>query len=472
MRYFISFLFFSITLYGFNYHLKAYKISEGIHCFFGLPSQISNVNGGNMINSCYVETSEGYLVIDSGPTYAYAKEAYGMMQKKKILPVKYVINTSWDEVHVLGNEFYKERGATLLGPKGYKEHIEKKEELFLETKLDKSVTANTRVVSLDNYITKAQVLKLGKMKIEIKTLEDDTNHLYVYIEDRKIVFAGDLVFNNRIVPINNGRSIIKWLNSLEELSALKWVDIISSHGYMTRRSALKNTKTYLTLLESEVLENIKKGKSKEETLKRVKLLSFSNDKFYDTWHPRNVARVYDELLAVVAENKQKKEVVEDTTPSKALEKENKISIKNGVKIAPTQNVKIKKKKEHVTQKSIRLHYRSYDEALTYANKNKKIIFVKIRSAVCKYCDQLDRVISRSRKVKALLSRYFEVVEINVDHQEVPMGLYIRSTPTLLFIDPKNEKVLMQLRGIRALGELIEILNEAVDDGHNGGYLRP
>ena len=38
-------------LYGFIYHLKPYKISDGIHCFFGLPSQVSHINGGNMVNS-------------------------------------------------------------------------------------------------------------------------------------------------------------------------------------------------------------------------------------------------------------------------------------------------------------------------------------------------------------------------------------------------------------------------------------
>ena len=53
-----------------------------------------------------------------------------------------------------------------------------------------------------------------------------------------------------------------------------------------------------------------------------------------------------------------------------------------------------------------------------------------------------------------------------------MDLTVRSTPTLIFIKPDNKKVLMKLAGIRALGELLEVLNEAVDDGHNGGYLRP
>ena len=67
------------------------------------------------------------------------------------------------------------------------------------------------------------------------------------------------MFNNRIVPLNNGRSLVKWLEALEDLSRLEWQDIISSHAYMTRKSALKNTKSYLSLLKSGVLQGIQKG---------------------------------------------------------------------------------------------------------------------------------------------------------------------------------------------------------------------
>jgi len=65
-----------------------------------------------------------------------------------------------------------------------------------------------------------------------------------------------------------------------------------------------------------------------------------------------------------------------------------------------------------------------------------------------------------------------LVKINTDYEDIPLGLTVRSTPTLIFVQANNKKVLMKLAGIRALGELLEILNEAVDDGHNGGYLRP
>lgn len=454
MRYLLSFFIFSVYIYGFNYHLKPYKISDGIHCFFGLPSQVSNVNGGNMVNSCYIETAHAYVVIDSGPTYSYAQEAYKVMQKKKELPVKYVINTSWDEVHVLGNQFYKEVGSELLGPKGYKTHIEEKEGLFLEARLSKDAFINTRVISLDTYIDKEKILNFEKIKIKIKTLKNDINHLYVYIENKSIVFAGDLVFNNRIVPLNHGRSLIEWLEALEELNNLEWSDIISSHGYMTRRSALKNTITYLSLLKSEILKRIKDGESRGEIIENVKLLSFIEDKFYETWHHKNVANVYDELKEIIEIDKV---VLKKTT-----------IIKLKPKVIAKKKITVKKEKPKYTNK---VRYKSFDKALSLAKRTNKIVLVKVRSRVCKYCDQLDRIFAKNSKVKKILNKYFETVKINTDYESIPMDITVRSTPTLIFIRPDDDKILMKLAGIRALGELLEILNEAVNDGHHGGYLK-
>ena len=213
MRYVISFFFFTISLFSFDYSLKAYKIIEGVHCFFGLPSEVSYINGGNMVNSCYVETKDGYIVIDSGPTYQYAQTSYSIMEKLKKLPVKYVINTSSDEVHILGNDFYKEQGALLWGPKNYKRHFIGKKELTLKTKLSKDAFLNTRLIPLDKYLKSDSKLILGDMTFDIKLIKDDSDHLVVFLPEKKILFSGDMIFNNRIVPLQEKRSIRIWKNA-------------------------------------------------------------------------------------------------------------------------------------------------------------------------------------------------------------------------------------------------------------------
>ncbi|MBU1668630.1 MBL fold metallo-hydrolase [bacterium] len=476
MRYFVSFFFFTVYLFGFDYHLKPYTISDGINCFFGLSSQASKDNGGNMINSCYVETEEGYIVIDSGPTYRYAQDTYEIMEKQKKIPVKYVINTSSDEVHILGNSFFKEQGATLLGPKNYKRHLKENKELELAKKVSEDAIKNTRLIALDSYLEGDSTIVLGGTEIHVKLIENDDEHLVVNIPSKKILFAGDMIFNNRIVPLKDKRSLLVWQNGLKQLSRLPWDDIVSAHGYMTRRSALKNTESYLALLKSEVSSSIQHGESREEAIKRVKLSSFSEDRLYGFWHPKNVASVYDELksntnldsqlpIPPIMITPKEKTVKSKTSNQKVVEK----------KVVKTKVVKPKPKSEpkKTTKKTVpNINYVSFDTAMKRAKAKNKIVFIKVRSTTCKYCDQLDAVMRNNNEVKSIANKYFEVVKINTDYDSVPLDIRIASTPMIIFIRPNDQKVLMELPGIRALGELLEILNEAVDDGHKGGYLKP
>ena len=254
MRYIIISFFLTIYLFGFDYHLKPYTISEGVNCFFGIPSKVSKENGGNMINCCYIETKEGYVVIDSGPTYQYAQDTYTIMENMKKMPVKYVINTSSEEEHILGNGFFKEQGAIIIAPSTYKNRLIEKKELKIIQKLSTDAISHTQLVAIDKYIDlKDYQIIVGNLQINIKHIPKDNEHLIVTIPRKKIVFAGDMIFNNRIVPLKNNRSLLVWQEGLKLLDSLPWIDIISAHGYMTRRSALKNTESYLTLLKDEVL---------------------------------------------------------------------------------------------------------------------------------------------------------------------------------------------------------------------------
>lgn len=117
----------------------------------------------------------------------------------------------------------------------------------------------------------------------------------MHVPSKKTVFAGDMIFNNRIVALKDNRSILVWQEGLELLNSLSWEDVVSAHGYMTRRSALKNTQSYLSLLESEVKSSILSGESRENAIKNIRLSAFSEDRLYEFWHPKNVATVYDEF---------------------------------------------------------------------------------------------------------------------------------------------------------------------------------
>ncbi len=74
-----------------------------------------------MVNSCFVNMGTSYLVIDSGPTFQYAKQAYDKIKQIDNLPISYVINTHTHDDHWLGNSYYKTLNTKIIGSSAFKE---------------------------------------------------------------------------------------------------------------------------------------------------------------------------------------------------------------------------------------------------------------------------------------------------------------------------------------------------------------
>jgi len=467
MKYIISLLFFSISLFGFDYHLKSYNMADGVDCFFGLSSTANEINGGNIINSCYVKTKEGYVVIDSGPTYSYAQQSNRVMMQKDRLPVKYVINTTAEEVHILGNNFYKEQGAILLGPKEYKKY-EYKNHFKIENSITRDAFQNTRVVPLDQYIDFDDTIYVGGVGINIiKIIEQNDRYLVVNIPSKKIIFVGDMIFNNRLPSLKSGRSIIRWLKGIRKIEGMPWQRLISSHGVHTKYTAIKNTKSYLTILKNTVAEKIEEGIDKHSIIENTKMFSFMDDNLYDKCHKENVALVYNELYKIKQRESKKLDNI-----YKYKEAEPKIESKKPIKV---KKIKIKKPKvKKRTKKVVRepnIRYYSFSQAISKAIANRKIVLIKIHSDNCPFCKALDNTIRKNNEVKRLLNQNFVMVSLNNSRDELPLGIEVDVTPSLAFIRADTREVKMIIPGIEALGELIETLKEGISDGHRGGYLK-
>jgi len=241
MRYFLTFFIFTIYSFGFNYHIKPYKITNGITCMFGLDKEISRINGGRVINTCYIQTPKGYIVVDSGPTYSYAKQAYSAMQKRKNLPVKYVINTSAQEVNILGNGFYKKMGAKILSPLSYKDRLRYKRPQIAR-KISADAFSKTRIVTSHGYINRYKKLSIGGIDIIIKNLENSSSkNLIVFVPKYKTLFAGNYIY----VSLGEHKSFWSWNRAIKKIESMKWKYIIPSHGIKIRRTALNGTKSYI-----------------------------------------------------------------------------------------------------------------------------------------------------------------------------------------------------------------------------------
>ncbi len=283
--------------YGFDYDLKPINVANDVYCFFGKLENINKENAGNMVNTCFVATKEGFVVIDSGPTYAYASQVFDEMQKIAKLPVKYVISTHDHDDHWLGNSFYKSKGASLVGPKTYEKNVVVGMETRMQRVLGKELYGKTIIVNLDKVVDDHLTLIVGDKHFEIKQFVEQAHtegDLVVYLPEEKVVFAGDVVFNGRLTSIRDG-SLIGSLKILEHIDALKPKVIVGGHGSKTDANATQALRNYLVDMKKEILKMLDDDVSMDEITSKVTMPKYKEMKLYDVLHKSNVLHVYQEL---------------------------------------------------------------------------------------------------------------------------------------------------------------------------------
>ncbi len=283
--------------FGFEYNLKPKKVAQDVYCFFGKLENINKQNAGNMVNTCFVQTKEGFVVIDSGPTFSYASQAYDEMQKIAKLPVKYVIVTHDHDDHWLGNSFYKSKNALLIGPRTYEQNIATGMKTRMQEVLGKELYGKTKIVALDSIVDTNLMLKVSDKIFHIKQINKRAHtegDLLIHLVNEDVVFVGDLVFNGRLTSIRDG-SLTGSLKMLDEIDALKPKVIIAGHGYVTDSSATKSLRVYLNQIKKEVQVALDADVSIEDVTKKVTMLKYKEMSLYDVLHTKNVFVAYQEL---------------------------------------------------------------------------------------------------------------------------------------------------------------------------------
>jgi len=94
----------------------------------------------------------------------------------------------------------------------------------------------------------------------------------------------------------------------------------------------------------------------------------------------------------------------------------------------------------------------------------KITFLYIDSTHCQYCRELDKLLLQPEASEILEKHFVIKRKILNEDLELPKGLPLPyGTPTVYFLNSKNEALIAPMRGEKTLEELIEFLKEAIDE---------
>ncbi len=286
-----------VYLFGFDYGLKPVKVESDVYCIFGNPGAPSVKNGGNIVNSCYIELEDGILAVDTGPTYKYAKEAAEKIEKTMGKKITLVLNTHYHNDHLGGNAYYREHKIKIIGDSKIKEAYEKIPERFSSyQKVVSPETWDKSAVTLpDEYLDANLTLKAkrGNLTIFKPVKKAHTNaDLVVYYPAAKTVVAADIAYSQMIVPIRDG-SVKGSLEALKEINKLSFTHIIGGHGKTMGRESYEFALAYMTALRTKVKAAMDKGVELDGITKVVDMSEFKNAALWDE-NPKNIIVAYQE----------------------------------------------------------------------------------------------------------------------------------------------------------------------------------
>jgi len=277
-----------------NFHVI--MLAEGVYACIHKP-------GGRAIgNSGIVDNGEATIIFDTFLSPDAAEEMLRLVGELKLSPVKYVINSHFDNDHIRGNQVFPpdvriistKRTAELIAeeePKAiaaeriyapkqveYYDSLEsaikgytssafymtiKLMKPYFEELAESHIKIRTRVP--DTYIFEEMRLDGSRLKVVLvdKGKGHTESDLIMYLPEEKILFAGDLLFNEAHPYLGYGYTE-ELKERLAELEIMKPLIIVPGHGDPGGTEMIRSMADYIEELERIVREIKDAGQNAED----------------------------------------------------------------------------------------------------------------------------------------------------------------------------------------------------------------
>ncbi len=238
--YWLSGLALAFSLTGSVAALEIQPVTDGVWALVGENQQRSRENLANNSTFGVVVTSEGVVLVDPGGSRKGAEAIHAAIRTITDKPVKYVINTGGQDHRWLGNGYWQERGATVIAARKAVADQHARVDLqltmlrnFLGDALDGTEPRYADVVFDETFD-----FDFGGEHFRI--IHAGPAHTpgdsFVWLAGKKTVFAGDIVFTERLLGILDASSVAGWPKSFEAIAALAPDHVVPGHGHATTLS--------------------------------------------------------------------------------------------------------------------------------------------------------------------------------------------------------------------------------------------
>ena len=194
-----------------------------------------------------------YFLFNAGGSYLLAKSLHEEIKKITKKKVKYVVLENSQGHAILGSNYWKEQGATIVA------HLETdkvikaqgKEIFNAAAKIQKDKFIGTKLVRPDVVFREKVDMSMGHTHMELMHIGPShlIDDIQLWMPRKKILISGDVAFNELMLPVFPHTRTEEWVETWDLVEALNPKIVIPSHGHPTDLATVtKFTKDYLVLV--------------------------------------------------------------------------------------------------------------------------------------------------------------------------------------------------------------------------------
>lgn len=242
-----------------QYILAPIAIAPGIWTIYGANEPISSANGGAIANVTIIDTTEGTVLIDAGPSHRYGETLKTLAESLTGKPVVRVYLTHYHADHVLGATAF-ESGVISAG-----------RDLTDDLKLYGNDLASGMYHVAGDWMRGTGIPRpgalaadgveaIGQRRFRVIRLSGHTREdLCLFEEGSGLLFAGDLVFLDRAATTPDA-DLPAWRNALITLSEIDHKLMIPGHGPVEAgRRGIDQTRRWLDAVEVRIQDGFEQG---------------------------------------------------------------------------------------------------------------------------------------------------------------------------------------------------------------------
>lgn len=291
----------TVGLFGKTYELNPIKITKDITCVIGDINPPTKENNGFVSNMCYVDMGDSLVVLDAGPTYIFAKEFYALMTKEyPKLEVSHVVLSNFHDDRIQGAGFFQEKGAKIVGYKNLNQDISDNLSKFERMKmlLNPDVLKDTTIPKADLLVEDGYEVKGSKKTLTIikpSEISEEKSDIVIYSKDDSFIFAGNIVFTERMLNYTKNSNVDGWIEAIENLASLNAKYFLGGHGKYFGKYTYKENLEYLKILRDDVKKAYNDGVDIIDVKKHVKAQKFQHLHYFEQLNGNNITNYYTQL---------------------------------------------------------------------------------------------------------------------------------------------------------------------------------